>query len=107
MAEKIQVVVDVNTESVTIATDRTLTLQQQLKVLKRELQTVPEGTKEWNLINAKFNDTKDSLDRVNVKSRELFGTLNLIPGPIGAIAGKLNGAIDAIKVFSNKSLYCS
>jgi len=104
MAEKIQVVVDVNTESVTIATDRTLTLQQQLKVLRRELQTVPEGTKEWNLINAKFNDTKDSLDRVNVKSRELFGTLNLIPGPIGAIAGKLNGAIDAIKVFSGFKL---
>ncbi len=61
MAEKIQVVVDVNTESVTIATDRTLTLQQQLKVLKKELQTVPEGTQEWNLINSKFNDTKDSL----------------------------------------------
>ncbi len=75
MAEKIQVVVDVNTESVTIATDRALTLQQQLKVLKRELQTVPEGTQEWNLINSKFNDTKDSLERVNLKSRELFGTL--------------------------------
>jgi hypothetical protein len=101
MAEKIQVVVDVNTESVKIATDRTLTLQQQLKVLKRELQTVPEGTQEWNLINAKFNDTKDALDRVNVKSRELFGTLQLIPGPIGTIASKVNGAIDLFKVFSS------
>lgn len=104
MAEKIQVVVDVATESVTIATERTLTLQQQLKVLKKELQTVPEGTREWNLINAKFNDTKDSLDRVNVKSRELFGTLQLLPGPVGAIAAKVNGAIDAFKVFSSFKL---
>jgi len=104
MAEKIQVVVDVNTESVTIATDRTLTLQQQLKVLKKELQTVPEGTQEWNLINSKFNDTKDSLERVNLKSRELFGTLSLLPGPAGAIAGKVNGAIDALKIFSSFKL---
>jgi hypothetical protein len=64
-----------------------------------ELQKTPEGTKEFNLLVAKLGDTQDALGRVNIKGKELFGTLGLIPGPIGEIAARANSAIDALKVF--------
>lgn len=104
MAKTIQVVVDVESDSVKFATDRTLTLTQQVRLLYKELQKVPEGTKEWNTLQKAYNDTKDNLDRVNVKSKELFGTLSTLPGPIGDISAKLQGGIDLLKTFSSFTL---
>lgn len=98
--KKIAINIDVQSDKVTFATDQVLTLQQQLKILKQNLQTIPEGTAQFNTVNKAFNDTKDSLSRVNTKSQELFGTLRLIPGPIGAIASQLDGVIDTFKIFS-------
>ena len=100
MAKKIQVVVDVESDSVKFATDQTLTLTQQVRLLRQELQKVPEGTKEWTLLQQKYNETKDSLDRVNVKSKELFGTMSALPGPIGNVAGQLDNTIGTLKTFS-------
>lgn len=101
MAKRIPVVIDVDSESVTFATDGILTLSQQIKRLKQELQTIPEGTDEFNLLVTKLNDTQDALDRVSVKGKELFGTLGLIPGPIGEIAARTNSAIDSLKIFGS------
>ena len=101
MAKKISVQVDVATEQVTFATDQILTLTQKVKILKRELQTVPEGTAEWQTLNQAFNDNKDALDRVNVKSRELFGTISLLPGPLGDVANSVDNAINSFKIFSS------
>ena len=104
MAKRIPIVIDVNSESVTFATDSTLTLSQQIKRLKQELQLVPEGTKEWSILQKQFNETKDSLDRVNVKSKELFGTFSSLPGPIGDISGKLDSTVGVLKTFSGFKL---
>ena len=46
---------------------------------------------------------KDAFDRVNIKGKEIFGTLGLIPGPIGEIAARTNSAIDALKIFGSFS----
>ena len=100
MAKTIKVKVDVDSEQVTILNQDTLTLTQQVRELKRALQTVPEGTKEWTLIQQKYNETKDSLDRVNVKSKELFGTMSALPGPIGNVAGQLDNTVGVLKTFS-------
>lgn len=100
MAKRIQVVVDVQSESVQFATDQTLTLTQQVRLLRQELQKVPEGTAEWTVLQSKYNETKDSLDRVNVKSKELFGTMSSLPGPIGQVAGQLDNTIGTLKTFS-------
>lgn len=97
----IKVNIDVDSGDVQIASDKVLTLQQQIKVLRAELQKTPEGTKEFNLLVAKLNDTRDAFDRVNIKGKEIFGTLGLIPGPIGEIAARTNSAIDALKVFGS------
>lgn len=104
MAKKIQVVVDVNSSSVEIASDNTLTLTQQVRVLRQELQKVPEGTAEWTLIQQKYNETKDALDRVNVKSKELFGTMSALPGPIGQVSGQLDNTVGVLKTFSGIKL---
>jgi hypothetical protein len=100
MAKTIKVKVDVDTNSVQIANQDTLTLTQQVRELKKALQTVPEGTKEWTLIQQKYNETKDALDRVNVKSKELFGTMSALPGPIGNVAGQLDNTVGVLKTFS-------
>ena len=97
----IKVNIDVDSGDVQIASDKVLTLQQQIKVLRQELQKTPEGTKEFNALVTKLNDTKDAFDRVNIKGKEIFGTLGLIPGPIGEIAARTNSAIDALKVFGS------
>lgn len=104
MARKIQVVVDVQSDSVKFATDQTLTLTQQVRLLYKELQKVPEGTKEWTALQKAYNDTKDNLDKVSVKSKELFGTLSTLPGPVGDFSAKLQGGIDLLKVFSSFTL---
>ena len=104
MAQKIKVQVDVDSESVSFATDRTLTLTEQVRLLRKELQTVPEGTKEWTILQQRYNETKDSLDRVNVKSKELFGTLGALPGPIGNVSSQLDNTIGTLKVFSQIKL---
>jgi len=96
----IKVNIDVESGEVVIASKNTLTLTQQVKILRQELQKVPEGTKEWTLLQAKFNETKDSLDRVNVKSKELFGTLGTLPGQFGSIAGQADNTIGVLKTFS-------
>jgi len=99
----IKVNIDVDSGKVSIASDKVLTLQQQIKILRQELQKIPEGTKEFNLLAAKLNDTRDAFDRVNIKGKEIFGTLGLIPGPIGEIAARTNSAIDALKIFGSFS----
>jgi hypothetical protein len=97
----IKVNIDVDSGDVQIASDKVLTLQQQIKVLRQELQKTPEGTAQFNALVTKLNDTKDAFDRVNIKGKEIFGTLGLIPGPIGEIAARTNSAIDALKVFGS------
>jgi hypothetical protein len=104
MAKKVQIEIDVNSDSVKFATDNTLTLTQQVRLLYKELQKVPEGTKEWTTLQKAYNDTKDNLDRVNVKSKELFGTLSTLPGPVGDFSAKLQGGIDLLKTFSGFTL---
>jgi hypothetical protein len=101
--KRIQIEFDLNTNEVKLAGEATLSLAQQVRILQKELQKTPEGTKEFELLRKKLNDTRDNFERVNAKSRELFGTLSLIPGPVGEIAGKLNGAISLFKTFSGFS----
>ena len=100
MASNIKVNIDVASGEVDIAANRALTLTEQVRILRKELQKIPEGTKEWTLLQAKFNETKDNLDRVNVKSKELFGTFSSLPGAIGQVSGQLDSTVGILKTFS-------
>jgi hypothetical protein len=103
-AKKVEIIFDINGKAIDVAVQSTLNLQQQVKALTAELRKTKEGTQEFALLNSKLNDAKDNLERVNVKSRDLFASLSLIPGPLGDMFGKLNGVIGLLKTFSGFSL---
>ncbi len=102
--KNLKLVFNVDSNDVTIATDRTLTLTQQLRIFKQELQKLPEGSREFEVLRNKINDTQDSLQRVNTKGGEFFNTLSLLPGPIGDVSNKLDNSIGLLKTFSSFSL---
>jgi predicted PurR-regulated permease PerM len=95
---------DIDGKPIDVVIDKSKNLQEQFKLVNRELKRTKEGTAEFALLAKTQNDIKDSLDRVNTKSRELFSTLSLIPGPVGDIFGKLNGVIGLLKTFSDFSI---
>ena len=98
--KKIEFKFDFDSKDVDIVSDKLLSLREQVKLLQKELLKTEEGSAEFEILKNKLNDTKDNIERVNAKSRELFGTLQLIPGPIGDIASKVDGAISLLKTFS-------
>jgi len=105
MAEKrIQVLVDIESKDVQFATDRVLTLQQQIRLLQKELQNVDPSSDSFRVLSKKLNDTQDQLKVVRTRSGELFNTFSLLPGPIGEISAKLDGGISLLKTFSQFKL---
>lgn len=106
--KKVEIIFDVNGRPIDVAVESTLNFKQQIKALNNELAQLSikgkENTAEFKLLSAKLNETKDNADRVNAKSRELFGTLSLLPGPIGDLAGGLQSSIDLLKTFSGFKL---
>jgi hypothetical protein len=104
MAQKqIEIIINVEDKQVDIATKRTLTLTQQIKILKQELAKGSLGQKEFELVAAKVGDLEDQMARARRRSADFATTLQLIPGPVGEIASKVNGVIALLKQFSGFS----
>lgn len=105
MAQKISVEVDVNTGDVKFAGGEVTRLAQQVRVLTEELNRMQAagktGTKEYQLLVEKLNDTKDAMDRTKLAAGEIYGTLSALPGPIGEIGSKLNTTIDSFKLLGS------
>ena len=95
---------DIDGKPLDVVIDKSLNLQKQVRVLTAELRKTKEGTAEFKILSTALNDTQDKLAQTNAKSRDLLGSLQLIPGPIGQIASQLNGAISVLKTFSSFSL---
>ena len=51
--QKIELVFDFNAQDVQIATNKTLSLTEQIRILKRELQNTKEGTQEFEILTNK------------------------------------------------------
>lgn len=95
---------DIDGKPLDVVIDKSLNLQKQVRVLTAELRKTKEGTAEFKILSTALNDTQDKLAQTNAKSRDLLGSLQLIPGPVGQIASQLNGAISVLKTFSSFSL---
>jgi hypothetical protein len=95
---------NIDSKDVVLAADRTLSLKEQIKAMRTELLKTQEGTAEFEILSKKLNDTTDNFNRVNAKSKELFGTFSLLPGPIGDISSGLDNSIGLLKTFSGFSL---
>jgi hypothetical protein len=103
-SKKIEIIYDINGKPIDVAIDKTKNLQQQARLLTAELRRTKEGTAEFQLLSTKLGDVQDGLAATNAKSRDLFASLSLIPGPVGDIFGKLNGVVGLLKTFSSFSL---
>ncbi len=85
--KKIFIEYDIDASDLKIAGQETLSLTQQLRILKKELQKADLGTKEFEILRRKIGDTEDAIARTNVKSKDFFGVLSTLPGPVGAFGG--------------------
>jgi len=103
MAKKIEFILDVDSKPIDVAVDATLNLKQQFRELSKELNRTKEGTKEFELLSAKLGDVKDNMDTTAAKSKDLFGSLSMLPGPVGQFAGSVDSAIGSLKTFTSFS----
>jgi hypothetical protein len=108
MAKNVEIKIDVDSGQVDIASKSALNFKQQIKVLKDELALLSaqgkEGSREFQLLSSKLNEVKDSATRVDARSRELFSTLSLLPGPMGEFGREIDSSIGLLKTFSEFKL---
>jgi hypothetical protein len=92
---------DIDGKPIDIAIDKSLNLQKQVKVLTAELRRTKEGTAEFQLLSTKLGDAQDQLSKTTAKSKDLFSSLSMIPGPVGQFFSQLQGGIELMKTFSS------
>ena len=102
--KKIDIQFDIDNKAVKIAGEETMKLTQQVRLLKAELASGKYSQQEFELLSKKLGDVEDQMAKTRARSGDLFTSLQLIPGPIGEIASKFNGAIALLKTFSSFSL---
>lgn len=101
MAKKLEFIFDLDSEDVKIATDRTLTLKQEIRLMSNELANIPKGTREFEIMSKKINELKDRQGDLNIRQREFFGIMSALPGPLGMVGGQLDNNIDLMKTFTS------
>lgn len=101
---KIQLNFDFNAKDVQIASDRVLSLTQQIRILKKEIQKEGLSAEQFEILSKKLGEFEDTAARTSARSKDLVTSLQLIPGPIGQIASQINGTIALLKTFSGFKL---
>ncbi len=99
--KKIVIEYDINGKAVDVAIDKTLNLKRQVVELTKALRSAKEGSDEFKLLSSRLSDTQDQLAKTTAKSRDLFGSLSMLPGPVGQFFGQLQGGIELLKTFSS------
>jgi hypothetical protein len=92
---------DIDGKPIDAVLDKSLNLQKQVKVLTAELRKTKEGTAEFQLLSTKLGDAQDQLAKTTAKSKDLFTSLSMIPGPVGQFFSQLQGGIELLKTFSS------
>lgn len=100
----INVNLKVDDKQVNTAVKSTENLRQEIRRLEQELTKVEVGSKEFENLSEQLKDSKDKMELVRAKSRDLFESFSMIPGPIGQIGSATDGALGKLKVFSSFSL---
>ena len=91
-----------------VLVDKELTLTKQMRAVKAQMEiltaTGKAQSKEFTVLQKKYNDLGDGLAQNKARSQELFGTLSMLPGPVGMFASSLQGGLDLLKTFSGIKL---
>lgn len=99
--KKIFIEYDIDSSDLKIANGETLSLTQQLRILKKELQRGDLKPEQFDILRKKIGDTEDQIAKTTVRSKDFFGVLSTLPGPVGAFGSSLLGVVDTLKVFSS------
>ena len=92
---------DIDGKPIDIAIDKSLNLQKQVKILTAELRRTKEGTAEFQMLSSRLGQAQDELAKTTAKSKDLFSSLSMIPGPVGQFFSQLQGGIELLKTFSS------
>ena len=105
MANKnIQIKFDIDNQDLEIASKSVMSVVQQIRFLKKELASGNYSQEQFEIMSKKLGDLEDGFAKTKARSGDFLTSLQLIPGPIGEIASKLNGAIGLLKTFSGFKL---
>jgi hypothetical protein len=96
----VNVNVKVDDKQVNTAVKSTENLRKEIRRLEQELTKVEVGSKEFENLSEQLKDSRDKMELVRAKSRDLFESFSLIPGPIGQIGSATDGALGKLKLFS-------
>lgn len=103
MAKKILIEYDIDSKDLKIAGQETLSLTQQLRILKKELQRGDLKPEQFDILRKKIGDTEDQIARTTTRSKDFLGVLATLPGPVGTFGASILGVVDTLKVFSGFS----
>jgi hypothetical protein len=101
--KKIVIEYDIDGKPINVAIDATLNLKQAVRELTKEINKTKEGTAEFQVLSTKLGDVKDEMEKTKAKSRDLFGSLSLLPGPVGQFSSSVDNAVGTLKTFSSFS----
>ena len=105
MANKnIQIKFDIDNKDLEIASKSVMSVVQQIRFLKKELASGTYSQEQFEIMSKKLGDLEDGFAKTRARSGDFLMSLQLIPGPVGEIASKLNGAIGLLKTFSGFKL---
>jgi hypothetical protein len=101
LSDRISIQYDIDGRPLDLVINKSLNLQQQVKAITAELRKTKEGTAEFQLLSKELGAAQDGLAKTTAKSKDLFTSLSMIPGPVGQFFQQLSGAIELLKVFSS------
>jgi hypothetical protein len=105
MAQKrIEIIYDVNGKAIDVAVDSTLNLKRQVVELTKALRSAKEGSDEFKVLSQRLGDAEDGLAKTTAKSKDLFTSLSMLPGPVGQFFSQLQGGIELMKTFTSFTL---
>ena len=101
---KVSITYDKAGKATEVYVDANISLTKQVRAVREQMQiltaTGKAQSQEFTILQRKYNDLNDNLARNKARSQELFGTLSLLPGPIGNFAQELQMGLDLLKTFS-------
>ena len=104
----VQFVYDNTGKAINVLTDDTKRLSAQSRDLVNAMANLTAqgktNTAEFTLLQKRHLELATTIEKTKATSKDLFGTLSLLPGSVGDFSGKLQGVVEITKLFGSLSL---
>lgn len=102
--QNINIKIKADSSQVQAAAKSTEGLKQEIRRLEKELTTLDINDARFGELSEQLKDNRDQLELVRAKSRDLFESFSLLPGPIGAIGSATDQSLGKLKILSSFNL---